>query len=185
MYKTQIVNQMNENYFNPKTFWLLLNKLKPSKAADNAHIKSISPKQWLNHFGTLLFNNDCDTQDHLIHDDPDSFLNAPVSKDEINLVLKKLKNRKAAGLDQLSNEMIKTFGSLYTEFLSKLFSKILHEHKFPTLWITGLLLPQGVYSDVYMTGGLGLGIFWDTQKNKYQEKSDPKNKFMKITDPKK
>ena len=141
MYKTQIVNQMNENYFNPKTFWALLNKLKPSKAADNAHIKSISPKQWLNHFGTLLFNNDSDTQDHLIHDDPDSFLNAPVSKDEINLVLKKLKNRKAAGLDQLSNEMIKTFGSLYTEFLSKLFSKILHEHKFPTLWITGLLLP--------------------------------------------
>ena len=52
-----------------------------------------------------------------------------------------MKNRKAAGLDQLSNEMIKTFGSLYTEFLNKLFSKILHEHKFPTLWITGLLLP--------------------------------------------
>ena len=52
-----------------------------------------------------------------------------------------MKNRKAAGLDQLSNEMIKAFGSLYTEFLSKLFSKILHEHKFPTLWITGLLLP--------------------------------------------
>ena len=89
----------------------------------------------------VLFDNDCDTQDHLIHDDLDSFLNVPVSKDEINLVLKKLKNRKAAGLDQLSNEMIKTFGSLYTEFLSKLFSKILHEHKFPTLWITGLLLP--------------------------------------------
>ena len=38
---------------------------------------------------------------------------------------------------------------------------------------------------MYMTGGLGPGIFWDTQKNKYQEKSDPKNKFMKITDPKK
>ena len=43
---------------------------------------------------------------------------------------------------------------------------------------------QGVYSDMYMTGGLGPGNFWDTQKNKYQEKSDPKNKFMKITDPK-
>ena len=43
---------------------------------------------------------------------------------------------------------------------------------------------QGVYSDMYMTGRLGPGIFWDTQKNKYQEKSDPKNKFMKITDPK-
>ena len=45
--------------------------------------------------------------------------------------------------------------------------------------------PQGVYSDMYMTGGLGPDIFWDAQKNKYQEKSDPKNKFMKITDPKK
>ena len=38
---------------------------------------------------------------------------------------------------------------------------------------------------MYMAGGLGPGIFWDTQKNKYQEKSDPKNNFMKITDPKK
>ena len=45
MYKTQIVHQMNENYSNPKTFWSLLNKLKPNKAADNVHIKSISPKQ--------------------------------------------------------------------------------------------------------------------------------------------
>ena len=34
--------------------------------------------------------------------------------------------------------MIKIFGSLYTEFLSYLFSKRLHEHKFPTLWIPGL-----------------------------------------------
>ena len=25
---------------------------------------------------------------------------------------------------------------------------------------------QGVYSDMYMTGGLGPGILWDTQKNK-------------------
>ena len=45
--------------------------------------------------------------------------------------------------------------------------------------------PQGVYSDMYMTEGLGPGIFWDTQKNKYQENQTQKNKFMKITDPKK
>ena len=37
--------------------------------------------------------------------------------------------------------MIKIFGSLYIEFLSNLFCKILYEHKFPTLWITGLLFP--------------------------------------------
>ena len=141
MCKTQIVNQINENYSNPKTFWSLLNKLKPNKAVDNVHIKSISPNQWVNHFGTLLFNNGFDTEGHLISDDLDSFLSAPVSKDEVILVLKKLKNRKAAGLDQLSNEMIKIFGSLYTEFRSNLFSKILYEHTFPTLWITGHLFP--------------------------------------------
>ena len=33
---------------------------------------------------------------------------------------------------------------------------------------------QGVYSDMYMTGGLGPAISWDTPKNKYQETSDPK-----------
>ena len=45
-----------------KKFWSLLNKLKPNKAADNVHIKSISPKQWVNHFGTFLFNNGFDTE---------------------------------------------------------------------------------------------------------------------------
>ena len=33
---------------------------------------------------------------------------------------------------------------------------------------------QGVYSDMYMTGGLGPGIFLGYPKNKYQEKSDRK-----------
>ena len=40
--------------------------------------------------------------------------------------------------------------------------------------ITAMSATQGVYSDMYMTGGLGPDIFWDTQKSKYQEKSDPK-----------
>ena len=95
----------------------------------------------MNHFGTLLFNNSFDTEGHLILDDPDSFLSAPVSKDKIILILKKMKNRKATGLDQLSNEMIKIFGSLYTEFLTNSFGKILYEHTFPALWITDLLFP--------------------------------------------
>ena len=36
-------------------------------------------------------------------------------------------------------------------------------------FITGA---QGVYSEMYMTGALGPVNLWDTQKNKYQEKSD-------------
>ena len=43
---------------------------------------------------------------------------------------------------------------------------------------------QGVYSDMYMTGGLGPGNFWDTQKINTRKNQTQKNKFMKITDPK-
>ena len=50
----------------------------------------------------------------------------------------------------------------------------LGDKTFETDLSSSALSPQGVYSDMYMTGGLGPDIFWDTQKNKYQEKSDPK-----------
>jgi len=37
---------------------------------------------------------------------------------------------------------------------------------------------QGVYSNIYMTGGLGPDVFSETPKNKYLPKSYSKNKYL-------
>ena len=45
--------------------------------------------------------------------------------------------------------------------------------------------PQGVYSDMYMTGGSAQTFFGIPKKINTRKNQTQKNKFMKITDPKK
>ena len=84
----------------------------------------------------------------------------------------------------IQNEIIAVFADLIRERFRQCLQKCAHfalmadetashGREFLSVCIR-LLDSQGVYSDMYMTGRLGPGIFWDTQKNKYQEKSDPK-----------
>ena len=54
-----------------------------------------------------------------------SELDNPISIEEIDKAIKKLKNKKAAGLDGIRNEMIKTSSSFIKYPLEKLFNLIL------------------------------------------------------------
>ena len=78
-------------------------------------------------------------------DKTDLSLHATIFVTEVTFALKQMKNEKATGLDQLSNEMLKSFGHLYPEYLSSFFTKVLFK-KFPELWTTGLITP--IYNEV-------------------------------------
>ena len=78
---------------------------------------------------------------HAIPDNTELSLNAAISVTEVTFALKQLKNKKASGLDQLSNEMLKSFSHLYQEFLGSFFTKVFFENKFQKLWTTGLIIP--------------------------------------------
>ena len=76
---------------------------------------------------------------HAIPDNTDNTLNAAISVTEVKFALKQLKNKKTSGSDQLSNEILKSFGHLYSELFSSFLTKVFFENKFPKLWTTSLI----------------------------------------------
>ena len=107
---------MNTNHSDPKKCWSLLNKLKAKESKNKDYICSISPFQWVNYFKNLLFQDNSNLIKRAIPDNTELSLNAAISVTEVTFALKQLKNKKASGLDQLSNDMLKSFGHLYLDF---------------------------------------------------------------------
>ena len=68
-----------------------------------------------------------------------SELDNPISIEEIDKAIKILKNKKAAGLDGIRNEMMKTSSRFIKYPLEKLFNLILQSGTFPTSWSNGII----------------------------------------------
>ena len=68
-----------------------------------------------------------------------SELDNPISTEKIDKAIKKLKNKKAAGLDGIHNEMMKTSSRFIKYPLEKLFNLILRSGTFPTSWSNGII----------------------------------------------
>ena len=66
-------------------------------------------------------------------------LDYPISIEDIAKAIKKLKTKKAAGLDRIRNEMIKTSSEFIKSSLEKLFNLILKSGVFPTSWSNGII----------------------------------------------
>ena len=81
--------------------------------------------------------------------DPDAFirlldttiLNKPFNEEEIRKFVKKLKNNKAAGIDEILNEFIKCSIDIMIPLYIKLFNKVLDTGEIPDDWLTGMIIP--------------------------------------------
>ena len=71
----------------------------------------------------------------------DKRLDKPLSEEEVKQSIKRLKNKKAAGLDRIRNEMLKSGAHYLTTSLTKLFNFILSKGTYPDSWSTGLISP--------------------------------------------
>ena len=99
----QIENSLND----PKEFW---KKWKQStEVVKEKSTSNVSGEDWHKHFSTL-HGQDENVTDHLnsnITEPPCEKLNKPFTKDELLVIIKKLKKGKATGYDMISNEMLK------------------------------------------------------------------------------
>ena len=75
------------------------------------------------------------------HSYDDSALNARFTELEIKEVISKLKSGKAAGIDQILNEYIKSTANIVMPLYVSLFNKILDTGTFPEDWTLGMIVP--------------------------------------------
>ena len=117
--------------------------LKWQQANGNKLTKDEDKKtRWLEHFKDILNSDDpLITED--IQDDPLHQLEidvGPVTIDELNRMILKLKNNKSPGEDRISAEMCKALGELGLRALLQLVNHVWQEERAPTEWRRGIIV---------------------------------------------
>ena len=109
-------------------------------------------ERWKEHFEELL-NPTGNSSQVPIPDEseniyfPDLPMHPPTA-DEFHKALKKLKNHKAGGVDQISNEQLKYGGEATVEKLSPVFEKVWNQEKVPLDWPKGVIIKLGKKGDI-------------------------------------
>jgi hypothetical protein len=132
----------------PKEYWKLLEKLKNTDTQANSPAENIEPNEWLEYYTELTsvhekwrplqdeYKEKIKTLDQIptFND-----LSYKIKGSEITEAIKGLKNNKATGPDNISNEMIKHSASHLKDLLLQLFNAILSFTDYPKLWAEGFI----------------------------------------------
>jgi hypothetical protein len=148
IFKQSLITKLDNLYDNnPAEYWSLVKDLKEEGQEDDPAGK-ISSDVWVKHF-TNLFNVKEDFQaldrkyQNLLHniENKKSFteLDFRISEKEICKSINVLKNKKSAGLDSITNEMIKAGQNALISCLLKLFNTILSSGVYPSTWKVGYI----------------------------------------------
>lgn len=140
-FKNTIIKEMESlDISDRNNFWNSLNKLKAKENMKDESI-GISGEEWINHFKTLLHtdtNEPC-TSLPINHQRDTTCLDKPITELEIQNQISKLKNKKATGIDYISNEMIKNGRISLIKPMVKIFNNVLNSSTFPKIWNSGLI----------------------------------------------
>jgi hypothetical protein len=131
---------------NPSEYWKLLKSLDNESSPRNP-AKEIDVTNWSSYFEKLIKNKNKkpsewkEEVEKMECSMPPSILDSEISLKEIQTSIKALKNKKAPGLDQISNEMIKYSQHVMLPLLHKLFKLVLKSGCYPKEWAEGYITP--------------------------------------------
>jgi len=103
-----------------------------------------------NHFSKMnerpIFDDDnldrLHSIDNIVYNDiNDNMLGQPITAQDISKSIRKLKNNKAHGLDQISNEFLKSAENTLLPVLLLLFNRVLDTGTIPENWTMGVIIP--------------------------------------------
>jgi hypothetical protein len=141
--KVKKLESLLKSLDNPREFWSEVRRHQRRPIV----INGISDEQWLNHFMSILndLDDDVDLND-IMNNVPeertnDVTLDSVISKEEIQEAIKHLKRGKAAGPDQILNEMIKVSEPVIINFLVKLFNTVFDSGIYPQEWTKAIIVP--------------------------------------------
>lgn len=123
---------------NPKEFWRILND-------ENCNQASTAPLNDLYNFFKNLNSKTTYTQTNNLNEEiPNQVneeINQPITENEILQAVKSLKMNKAAGIDQILNEHIKSSINIMLPTYTKLFNIVFDTGLLPDSWLLGNILP--------------------------------------------
>ena len=127
---------------NSKDYWALLKK---STEGQKTYSK-LCLQTFMEHFRDLNQDGQKDSklpnEKHSLNNgEITQEINTDFSADEISVVISRLKNNKACGLDYIRNEFLKKAPPILTEFICNFFNLILSTGLVPDLWCHGLITP--------------------------------------------
>ena len=146
------INQYNKNNEDklrnmhskrPKDYWRYLNRI---NRMDKTNVDTPTIESLYQHFKKASNNNDHDLDDSEIISkinisDQNNCLNCPINSKEIETCINKLKTNKAAGIDSIINEYIKTTKCKMLPIYTALFNLIFETGCIPRKWSEGLIIP--------------------------------------------
>ena len=140
-----IHNQNNEQKLRtmqtkrPKDYWKFLNSLKSKENAEKPDIHTL-----YDFFKNVNVHYD-DSEDigipYDLSNENNDYLNAPITASEIEKCIRKLKNSKSSGTDNVLNEYIKNTKEILLPIYVKLFNYIMDTGVIPTSWVEGVIVP--------------------------------------------
>ena len=138
------IRTMSKN--NPRAFWKYVNSIEKSSVT-KSNIELDSLYEFFKQLNVgdadesiLNFNNDQDinVNEGYINED---MLNQPITEDELDKILRNLKNNKSPGLDEILNEYLKSSNTELCNIIVKLFNVILDTGIIPDSWSVGIIKP--------------------------------------------
>jgi hypothetical protein len=142
-YKRQFYSKVRNLKSNdPKAFWKLVNSLSESDKQQEGP----PPNDFVKHFEKLsnVLEDEISSFDEeriSSHTLDNSELNSPITMEELEKCLLKLKNNKACGHDQILNEFLKVASTKISDLILLLFNLILKSGKTPNNWSVGFICP--------------------------------------------
>ena len=138
-----LADKLVQSISDQKIFWQTMRTVAGSCSQPS---NNISITDWFNHFKNLLEKdvnevNDNDVEDVDTTDVDNCVFNRPISKEEVELALRKLKNRKAAGPDGIISEILKHANNYVVKFFVRYFNVLFDKGVYPDNWCESIILP--------------------------------------------
>ena len=120
----------------PKEYWKIIN-------GTHKQSSPVDIDAFFKHFKNLSETDEGPSSNYAIPNDVtcNEEINKAVTAEEIAVIIKKLKNHKACGLDNILNEYFKNCPPIMTNVLEKLFNAVLNSGIIPSDWTLGVIIP--------------------------------------------
>jgi hypothetical protein len=138
-YRTDVAHSLrNLHSKNPKKYWNILNRDK-----EKNYTKTPSCDEFYEMFKGMCENGGEDNNNNNLNnqEEENEILNELITVSEVLNCIKRLKNNKACGMDNILNEFLKTSHGVMINIFVKLFNLVLLTGAVPSDWTVGVIKP--------------------------------------------